>query len=45
MELFVIGLSHRTAPVAVRERLAIVPGELEAHSQAGGGAWPACARW
>jgi glutamyl-tRNA reductase len=30
MELFVIGLSHRTAPVAVRERLAIVPGELEA---------------
>jgi glutamyl-tRNA reductase len=31
MELFVIGLSHRTAPVAVRERLAIVPGELEAY--------------
>jgi glutamyl-tRNA reductase len=31
MELFVTGLSHRTAPVAVRERLAIVPGELEAH--------------
>jgi glutamyl-tRNA reductase len=29
MELFVIGLSHRTAPVAVRERLAIVPGEIE----------------
>jgi glutamyl-tRNA reductase len=31
MELFVTGLSHRTAPVAVRERLAIVPAELEAH--------------
>ena len=31
MELLVIGLSHKTAPVAVRERLAIVPGELEAH--------------
>ena len=30
MELFVTGLSHRTAPVAVRERLAIVPAELEA---------------
>ena len=30
MQLFVIGLSHRTAPVAVRERLAMVPGELEA---------------
>jgi glutamyl-tRNA reductase len=30
MELFVIGLSHRTAPVAVRERLAIAPGDLEA---------------
>jgi glutamyl-tRNA reductase len=29
MELFVIGLSHRTAPVAVRERLAVVPSELE----------------
>ncbi len=29
MELFVIGLSHRTAPVSVRERLAIVPGEIE----------------
>jgi glutamyl-tRNA reductase len=29
MELFVIGLSHRETPVAVRERLAIVPGELE----------------
>jgi glutamyl-tRNA reductase len=30
MQLFVTGLSHRTAPVAVRERLAIVPDELEA---------------
>ncbi len=29
MQLFVVGLSHRTAPVAVRERLAIDPGELE----------------
>src|SRR5688572_28461426 len=29
MQLFVIGLSHRTAPVAVRERMAIVPEELE----------------
>jgi glutamyl-tRNA reductase len=31
MELFVIGLSHRTAPVAVRERLAIVPAEMESY--------------
>jgi glutamyl-tRNA reductase len=30
MQLFVVGLSHRTAPVAVRERLAIDPAELEA---------------
>ena len=30
MELFVAGLSHRTAPVAVREKLAVVPTELEA---------------
>jgi glutamyl-tRNA reductase len=29
MQLFVVGLSHRTAPVAVRERVAIDPGELE----------------
>src|SRR5262245_54103044 len=30
MELVVIGLSHRTAPVALRERLAVVPGDVEA---------------
>jgi glutamyl-tRNA reductase len=30
MQLFVVGLSHRTAPVAVRERLAIDAAELEA---------------
>src|SRR5690242_18735461 len=29
MELFIVGLSHRTAPVSVRERLATVPSELE----------------
>jgi glutamyl-tRNA reductase len=29
MELFVIGLSHRTAPIGVRERLAVVPAEAE----------------
>jgi glutamyl-tRNA reductase len=29
MQLFVVGLSHRTAPVAIRERLAIDPAELE----------------
>jgi glutamyl-tRNA reductase len=29
MDLFVIGLSHRTAPVAVRERLAVVSTEVE----------------
>jgi glutamyl-tRNA reductase len=29
MQLFVVGLSHRTAPVAVRERVAIDPAELE----------------
>ena len=29
MELVVIGLSHQTAPVQVRERLAVVPTELE----------------
>ncbi|HEY0705731.1 MAG TPA: glutamyl-tRNA reductase, partial [Polyangia bacterium] len=29
MQLFVVGLSHRTAPVAVRERLAIEGSELE----------------
>jgi glutamyl-tRNA reductase len=29
MQLFVVGLSHRTAPVAVRERVAVDPGEIE----------------
>jgi glutamyl-tRNA reductase len=29
MELVVIGLSHQTAPVEVRERLAVVPTEME----------------
>jgi glutamyl-tRNA reductase len=33
MELFLIGLSHRTAPVGIRERLAFVPQEMEAHLQ------------
>jgi glutamyl-tRNA reductase len=29
MQLFVVGVSHRTAPVGVRERLAIDPNDLE----------------
>jgi glutamyl-tRNA reductase len=33
MELVVIGLSHQTAPVEVRERLAVVPAEMEARLQ------------
>ena len=33
MELIVIGLSHQTAPVEVRERLAVIPGEIESHLQ------------
>src|SRR3954464_868903 len=33
MELLVIGLSHQTAPVEVRERLAVIPGEIENHLQ------------
>ena len=33
MELIVIGLSHQTAPVEVRERLAVIPGEIENHLQ------------
>jgi glutamyl-tRNA reductase len=33
MQLFVVGLSHRTAPVAVRERVAIDPAELEERMQ------------
>jgi glutamyl-tRNA reductase len=33
VELIVIGLSHQTAPVDVRERLAVVPAEIEAHLQ------------
>src|SRR5258708_6965887 len=34
MDLFVIGLSHWTAPVELRERLALVPAELEARLKA-----------
>jgi glutamyl-tRNA reductase len=34
MELIVIGLSHQTAPVEVRERLAVVPTEIEGRLQA-----------
>jgi glutamyl-tRNA reductase len=33
VELLVIGLSHQTAPLEVRERLAVVPAELEARLQ------------
>jgi glutamyl-tRNA reductase len=33
VELIVIGLSHQTAPVEVRERLAVIPGEIENHLQ------------
>ena len=33
MDLVVIGLSHQTAPVEVRERLAVIPGEIESHLQ------------
>jgi glutamyl-tRNA reductase len=33
MEIFVVGLSHKTAPVAVRERLAVAPGEMEPQLQ------------
>jgi glutamyl-tRNA reductase len=33
MELLVIGLSHQTAPVEVRERLAVIPTEIESHLQ------------
>jgi glutamyl-tRNA reductase len=33
VDLIVIGLSHQTAPVEVRERLAVIPGEIEAHLQ------------
>ncbi len=33
MELIVVGLSHRTAPVEVRELLAIAPGDIEAFLQ------------
>lgn len=29
IDLLVLGLSHRTAPVAMRERLAVVPAEME----------------
>ena len=29
IDLLVLGVSHRTAPVAVRERLAIVPDAVE----------------
>jgi glutamyl-tRNA reductase len=31
VDLVVIGLSHQTAPVEVRERLAVIPGEIENH--------------
>jgi glutamyl-tRNA reductase len=31
VELIIIGLSHQTAPVEVRERLAVIPGEIETH--------------
>ncbi len=34
MELLVIGLSHRTAPVEVRERLAVVPTDTESYLRA-----------
>jgi len=34
MELVVIGLSHQTAPVSVRERLAVVPTEIDARLRA-----------
>jgi glutamyl-tRNA reductase len=37
MELFVLGLSHRQAPVALRERLAIAEGELDLELRALGG--------
>ncbi len=30
-EIFVVGVSHRTSPVAMRERLAVPSGELPAH--------------
>jgi len=33
VELVVIGLSHQTAPIEVRERLAVIPGEIESHLQ------------
>jgi glutamyl-tRNA reductase len=33
VELVVIGLSHQTAPVEVRERLAVIPNEIENHLQ------------
>jgi glutamyl-tRNA reductase len=33
LDLVVIGLSHQTAPVEVRERLAVIPGEIENHLQ------------
>jgi glutamyl-tRNA reductase len=33
VELIVIGLSHQTAPVEVRERLAVIPAEIENHLQ------------
>jgi glutamyl-tRNA reductase len=33
VDLVVIGLSHQTAPVEVRERLAVIPGEIENHLQ------------
>jgi glutamyl-tRNA reductase len=34
MDLLVIGLSHKTAPLALRERLAVAAGELEAELRA-----------
>lgn len=37
MELFVLGLSHKTAPIAVRERLAVPERELPAALEALGG--------
>lgn len=33
MDLIVIGLSHQTAPVEVREKLAVIPAEIENHLQ------------
>jgi glutamyl-tRNA reductase len=33
VELLVIGLSHQTAPLDVRERLAVIPAEMEARLQ------------